>query len=128
MQKTELWAPLISEKLRCKFDLQFDLGGDDSSVGLETWAPDEYSITFRGGSLRIVNEGRIVKMVPVTLYVGKRITVTLEAGDDRLFAAIDGNTLLDKDNQYWKKKPLQPRLNADKGDKITLYSCSCETP
>jgi hypothetical protein len=124
-QKTEMEGRVVSANLDCVFALGFDRGMSDSSVGLEIWAPDEYSITFRGGAIKVVTEGRVVKEKKVESYVGKRIEVSLKAGDERLFAAVDGVTLIDEPNTYWKDQMLKPRLNADKGDTITLYSSSC---
>jgi len=123
--KTELQSPLQSKNLRCEFILEFHRGLRDSSVGLETWAPDEYSITFRGGNVKIVAGGEPKTVSPVESYIGKKITVSLEASENRLFAKINGEVLIDEKNVYWKDRILKPRLNADSGDMITLYSCSC---
>jgi hypothetical protein len=98
----------------------------DSSVGLAIWAPKEYSITFRGGAIRVVTGSNVVKAVKVESYVGERIKVHLQASDEWLYAAINGIALVDEKNTYWKGEKLKPRLNADIGDTITLYSSSCE--
>lgn len=124
-QKTELWGDVVSADLDCIFALRFDRGMNDSSVGLEIWAPSEYSITFRGGLVKVVTAGQVVKTKRVESHVGKRVEVSLRANDKRLFAAIDGVTLIDEQNTYWKGQVLKPRLNADIGDTITLYSSSC---
>jgi hypothetical protein len=125
--KTEMWGDAVSGDLDCMFALKFDRGMSDSSVGLEIWAPKEYSITFRGGLIKVVTGGQVVKTKKVESYVGKRIEVSLKASDKRLFAAIDGVILIDEQNAYWKGQVLKPRLNADVGDTITLYSSSCVT-
>jgi hypothetical protein len=49
-EKTEMVGEnFYSADLDCEFELEFDRGERDSSVGLEIWDPDEHSITFRGG-------------------------------------------------------------------------------
>ncbi len=126
-QKTEMKGDTFSNDLECTFVLRFDRGKSDSSVGLEIWAPEEYSITFRGGAIKVVTKGKVAKEKRVESYVGSRIEVSLKASDKRLFAAIDGTTLIDEQNTYWRGQRLQPRLNADVGDTITLYSSSCVT-
>ncbi|MFH1962096.1 MAG: hypothetical protein ABIJ30_04360 [bacterium] len=126
-QKTEMWGDAISNDLECTFELKFDSGKSDSSVGLEIWRPNEYSITFRGGLIKVVTAGQVMKTKKVESYIGKCIRVSLKANDKRLFAAIDGVPLIDEQNMYWKAVLLQPRLNADIGDTITLYSSSCVT-
>ena len=125
IQKTEMLGNVVSENLDCVFVLKFDHGMSDSSVGLEIWDPLEYSITFRGGAIKVVTTGIVVKTREVASYIGKRIEVHLRASDERLFAAIDGVTLLDEENTYWEGQVVRPRLNADIGDTITLYSSSC---
>ena len=125
LQKTEMWGNAVSANLDCKFTLEFDHGMSDSSVGLEIWDPLEYSITFRGGAIKVVTTGIVMETREVASYIGKRIEVHLRASDERLFAAIDGVTLVDEENTYWEGQVVRPRLNADIGDTITLYSSSC---
>lgn len=127
IQKTEMLGNVVSENLDCVFVLKFDRGMSDSSVGLEIWDPTEYSITFRGGAIKVVTAGIVVGTKEVASYVGKRIEVHLRVSDERLFAAIDGVTLLDEENTYWEGQVVRPRLNADIGDTVTLYSSSCTT-
>lgn len=127
-QKTEMEGKVVSANLDCVFVLEFDRGMPDSSVGLEIWAPlGEYSITFRGGYIKVVTAGKVVKAKEMESYVGKRIEVHLKANDERLFAAIDDVVVVDEPNTYWSGQKLKLRLNTDKGDTITLYSSSCIT-
>ena len=127
IQKTEMLGNVVSENLDCVFVLKFDRGMSDSSVGLEIWDPTEYSITFRGGAIKVVTAGIVVGTKEVASYIGERIEVHLRVSDERLFAAIDGDTLLDEENTYWEGQVVRPRLNADIGDTVTLYSSSCTT-
>ena len=127
IQKTEMLGNVVSENLDCVFVLKFDRGMSDSSVGLEIWDPTEYSITFRGGAIKVVTAGIVVGTKEVASYIGERIEVHLRVSDERLFAAIDGDTLLDEENTYWEGQVVRPRLNADIDDTVTLYSSSCTT-
>jgi len=136
--KTEIVGEnFYSADLDCEFELEFDLGEldeDDSSVGLVYWYEDEekeedrgeYGITFRGGIVKVVAAGNVKETVVVESYVGKRIEVHLKASDEQLLAEIDGDTWK-WPNTYWERRRLKPRLNADIGDTITLYSSSCTT-
>jgi hypothetical protein len=120
-------ANVSSDNLDCEFELEFDGGMSDSSIGLEIWDPLEHSITFRGGVVKVVSEGSIREEVVVGSYTGKPIRVHLQASDDWLLAEIDGDEIVNEPNTYWKGVRLQPRLNADIGDTITLDSSSCTT-
>jgi hypothetical protein len=133
--KTEMVGDnFYSADLDCEFELEFDRGLGDSSVGLVYWYHDEekeedqgeYGITFRGGTVKVVAAGDVKETVVVESYVGKRIEVHLKASDEQLLAEIDGDTWK-WPNTYWERRRLKPRLNADIGDTITLYSSSCTT-
>lgn len=121
-QKTEVKATQLSDNLDCTFELQFDQGKSDSSIGLEIWRDKEYSITFRGGAVKVVAAGESKKEETVQRYAGRRIGIHLRVSDKHLLADIDGHTYVNQRNSYWQAIGLQPRLNADQGDTITLYS------
>jgi hypothetical protein len=120
-----MWGNRASANLNCVFELQFEHGMSDSSVGLEIWAPREYSITFRGGIVKVVTDGNVIKEEEVRSYTGRRIKVNLIANEERLFVAIENATIVDERNVYWKGKFLKPRLNTDIGDTIILYGAWC---
>jgi serine/threonine protein kinase len=130
-EKGQAWVMQPAASLDCVFDLIFSVGKGDSSVGLEIWARldphtlKEYSLTFRGGAVRIVSKGLERKMRLVKSYAGRPIKVHLKVSPEWLYAEIDGRVLIDQKNTYWQGIRLQPRLNADTGDTITLRSCSC---
>jgi hypothetical protein len=130
-EKAQAWVNQSAASLDCVFDLTFSKGKSDSSVGLEIWERldpytlKEYSLTFRGGAVRIVSKGIERKVRPVKSYVGRPIKVHLKASPEWLYAEIDGRVLIDRKNTYWQEPRLKPRLNADVGDAITLHSCSC---
>jgi hypothetical protein len=130
-EKAQAWVNQSAASLDCVFDLTFDKGKGDSSVGLEIWERldeytlKEYSLTFRGGAVRVIAKGIQRKMRLVKSYVGRPIRVHLKASPEWLYAEIDGRVLIDQKNTYWRGPRLKPRLNADAGDTITLHSCSC---
>jgi serine/threonine protein kinase len=130
-EKAQAWVNQSAASLDCVFDLTFSKGKSDSSVGLEIWERldpytlKEYSLTFRGGAVRIVSKGIERKVRPVKSYVGRPIKVHLKASPEWLYAEIDGRVLIARKNTYWQEPRLKPRLNADVGDAITLHSCSC---
>jgi hypothetical protein len=130
-EKGQAWVMQSAASLDCAFDLIFSKGKGDSSVGLEIWERldphtlKEYSLTFRGGAVRIVSKSLERKMKLVKSYVGRPIKVHLKASPEWLYAEIDGRVLIDQKNTYWQETRLQPRLNADIGDTVTLRSCSC---
>jgi serine/threonine protein kinase len=130
-EKAQAWVNQSAASLDCVFDLTFSKGKSDSSVGLEIWERldpytlKEYSLTFRGGAVRIVSKGIERKVIPVKSYVGRPIKVHLKASPEWLYAKIDGRVLIARKNTYWQEPRLKPRLNADVGDTITLHSCSC---
>jgi len=130
-EKAQAWVMQAAATLDCVFDLIFSNGKGDSSVGLEIWERldpytlKEFSLTFRGGAVRIISESLEREVRLVESYVGRPIKVHLKASPEWLYAEIDGRVLIDRKNTYWQGPRLQPRLNADAGDMITLRSCSC---
>ncbi|MGH9854880.1 MAG: serine/threonine protein kinase [Blastocatellia bacterium] len=125
-EPAEAWGNLYSSNLDCVFDVTFDKGKGDSSAGLEIWEDRlEYSLTFRGGSLRVLSKSQLKNEVRVKPYASRRIRIHLKVSPERLYGAIDGRVLINRKNTYWKEPRLKPRLNAHAGDTITLHSCSC---
>lgn len=122
--KTELKAPLRGREMACRFLAEFVEGAADTSVGMEVWDPDEYSLTFRGGRLKLVRDGMVVKEMRVPDFAGRKIEVFLIVKSDRVFAKIGEHVFFNEKNPGIDAM-LQPRVNADVGDTIILHESCC---
>ena len=132
-RKTEMWGASPSSGWDCTFELTFHQGLPDSSVGLAIWNPREYAVTFRGGAVKVVSDGQVVRARAVSSYIGEPIKVHLKASNERVYAAINGQVLVDEPNTFWGEQTvwgeqgLRPRLNSDTEETITLHTSSCKT-